>query len=111
MDLVKQESKKKIGMIGDYDVDGSSATSLLCNFFSDIGVSYEFYIPDRIKEGYGPNINAFKSLKKKGCNLVLTLDCGTTANESINLIVKEKNKLNIQGSQTNQKNVLNSLMQ
>ena len=41
-----------------------------------------------IKEGYGPNINAFKSLKK-GCNLVLTLDCGTTANESINLIVKE----------------------
>ncbi len=81
--------KKKIGMIGDYDVDGSSATSLLCNFFSDIGVSYEYYIPDRIKEGYGPNINAFKSLKKKGCNLVLTLDCGTTANESINLIVKE----------------------
>ena len=76
-------------MIGDYDVDGSSATSLLCNFFSDIGVSYEFYIPDRIKEGYGPNINAFKRLKKKACNLVLTLDCGTTANESINLIVKE----------------------
>ncbi len=83
------KEKKKIGILGDYDVDGSSATSLLCNFFNDIGASYEFYIPDRIKEGYGPNINAFKNLKKKGCSLIITLDCGTTANESIDLIVKE----------------------
>ncbi len=83
------KNKNKIGILGDYDVDGSSATSLLCNFFSDIGVDYEFYIPDRIKEGYGPNINALKSLKEKGCKLILTLDCGTTANKTIDKINQE----------------------
>ncbi len=81
-------NKQKIGVLGDYDVDGSSATSLICNFFAEIGVEYEFYIPDRIKEGYGPNIDAFQSLKQKGCFLVLTLDCGTTSFEAIEFITK-----------------------
>ena len=87
------KNKDKIGILGDYDVDGSSATSLLCNFFYDIGVDHEFYIPDRIKEGYGPNINALKSLKEKGCNLVLTLDCGTTAISTIDEINKENTEI------------------
>ena len=82
--------KQKIGVLGDYDVDGSSATSLICNYFSEIGVEYEFYIPDRIKEGYGPNIDAFESLKEKGCVLILTLDCGTTSFEPIEHIGKKK---------------------
>ena len=86
------KTKKKIGIFGDYDVDGSSATSLLCNFFYDIGVSYEFYIPDRVHEGYGPNINALCKLKDKGCDLILTLDCGTTSIEE----VKQINKQNVE---------------
>ena len=74
------KENKKIGILGDYDVDGSSATALLCNYLSEINISYEYYIPDRISEGYGPNVNALKNLKNKGCELILTLDCGTTAN-------------------------------
>ncbi len=83
-------NKQKIGVLGDYDVDGSSATSLICNYFSEIGVEYEFYIPDRIKEGYGPNIEAFETLKEKGCVLILTLDCGTTSFKPIEHISKKK---------------------
>ncbi|MFL2661103.1 MAG: single-stranded-DNA-specific exonuclease RecJ [Alphaproteobacteria bacterium] len=85
------KNKKKIGILGDYDVDGASATALLCNYLSDIDVDFEFYIPDRIREGYGPNVNALINLKNKGCELILTLDCGTSA---VNCI-KEINKENV----------------
>ena len=57
--------KKKIGIFGDYDVDGSVSTAIFCNYLKEIGVDYEFYIPDRVKEGYGPNFIAFDYLKKK----------------------------------------------
>ncbi len=80
------KEKKKIGIIGDYDVDGSSATALLCNYLFEVNASYEYYIPDRLTEGYGPNINALNDLRKKGCEVILTLDCGTTAELSINQI-------------------------
>ena len=83
------KENKKIGILGDYDVDGSSATALLCNYLSEINISYEYYIPDRISEGYGPNVNALKNLKNKGCELILTLDCGTTAETSINMISED----------------------
>ena len=83
------KENKKIGILGDYDVDGSSATALLCNYLSEINISYEYYIPDRISEGYGPNVNALKNLKNKGCELILTLDCGTTAESSINMISED----------------------
>ncbi len=83
------KENKKIGILGDYDVDGSSATALLCNYLSEINISYEYYIPDRISEGYGPNVNALKNLKNKGCELILTLDCGTTAESSINIISED----------------------
>ena len=45
-------NKEKIGIFGDYDVDGASATALLANYFNEIGISNEIYIPDRKKEGY-----------------------------------------------------------
>lgn len=83
------KENRKIGILGDYDVDGSSATALFCNFFDDINVEYEYYIPDRLKEGYGPNIEAFQKLKDQNCNLILTLDCGTTSINSINYIHKK----------------------
>lgn len=87
LELIKEN--KKIGILGDYDVDGSSATALLCNFLNEINIPYEYYIPDRINEGYGPNVNALNNLKKKGCELILTLDCGITAESSINKVSKE----------------------
>ena len=79
--------KKKIGIIGDYDVDGISSTALLCKFFDFLDHPYEIYIPSRTKEGYGPNTNALLELSNKNCELIMTLDCGTTATESINYIV------------------------
>ena len=76
-------NKRKIGILGDYDVDGATSTALLCSYLKKINAPYEYYIPDRVKEGYGPNKGAFQKLMEKGCKLVLTVDCGTTANISI----------------------------
>ena len=78
--------KKKIGIFGDYDVDGSTSTALLSKYFKQIGVDYEFYIPDRQSEGYGPSIGAFEKMFESGCKLIITLDCGTTAFEEIRFI-------------------------
>ncbi len=74
---------EKIGIFGDYDVDGASATALLGNFFSAIQLPYEIYIPDRIKEGYGPSVKAFKKLIDNGVKLIFTVDCGTLSFEAI----------------------------
>ncbi len=77
------KAKEKICVFGDYDVDGATSTALLVNFFRDIGYPVDFYIPDRQKEGYGPSKGAFDALNKKGTNLIITVDCGTTAFEAL----------------------------
>ena len=71
--------KRKIGVFGDFDVDGSTSTALLVRFLRHCGMEAPFYIPDRMKEGYGPNENALRTLKEKGAEIVLMCDCGTTA--------------------------------
>jgi len=71
--------KKRIAVFGDYDVDGATSTALLKRFFRCIGEDVTIYIPDRKKEGYGPNIEAFKSLAQQGHSVLITVDCGTTA--------------------------------
>jgi single-stranded-DNA-specific exonuclease len=86
-------NKKKIGILGDYDVDGATSTTLLCSYLKKVNASYEYYIPDRVKEGYGPNKVAFQKLMEKGCKLVLTVDCGTTANISIEEATKNGMKI------------------
>ncbi len=73
----------KIGIFGDYDVDGASATALLANFFKSINVPYEIYIPDRKKEGYGPTAESFKKLINNGTKLIFTVDCGTLSFDAI----------------------------
>ena len=55
---------KKILIIGDYDVDGSVATALLIKLFKQIKHPFDFYIPDRVKDGYGISEKLFKKLKK-----------------------------------------------
>jgi single-stranded-DNA-specific exonuclease len=70
---------RKIALFADFDVDGATSTAILVRFFRHCGVELPFYIPDRMKEGYGPNINALKTLKASGAELVLMADCGTTA--------------------------------
>ena len=60
------QKKEKIGVFGDYDVDGATSTALLGQYFSELKVPYEIYIPDRKKEGYGPSIESFRELIDKG---------------------------------------------
>ena len=68
-----------VTVYGDYDVDGVCATALILKLFSMLGTAASYYIPERVSEGYGLNAAALKTLKKGGCDLVLTVDCGTTA--------------------------------
>lgn len=69
---------QRIAVIGDYDVDGATSTSVLKLFLRSVGVEPEVHIPDR-EEGYGPSKQAVDDFKSRGAELLLTLDCGTTA--------------------------------
>ena len=73
------KSKEKIAIFGDYDVDGATSSAVLFKSFKQFGVEPLIYIPDRQKEGYGPNNKALKYLKDQGVKLVITVDCGITA--------------------------------
>ncbi len=77
------QNKEKIAIFGDYDVDGATSSALLKCYFHALGIDVEVYIPDRQKEGYGPNQPAFRFLKEKGASLIVTVDCGTTAFEAL----------------------------
>lgn len=68
-----------IGIFGDYDVDGATSSALLNNALAAMGARARVYIPDRIREGYGPNAPALLALKAEGVGVVVTVDCGTTA--------------------------------
>ncbi|MBM3554143.1 MAG: single-stranded-DNA-specific exonuclease RecJ [Alphaproteobacteria bacterium] len=72
-----------IAIFGDYDVDGATSTALLMRFLREAGADPTAYIPDRQKEGYGPNIAALRKLAAGGVNVVVTVDCGTSAFEAI----------------------------
>ena len=74
-----------IGIFGDYDVDGASSTALLARYFLSLNKKVQTYIPDRQKEGYGPSIEGFNSLIKKGAKIIFTVDCGTLAFEPIKI--------------------------
>ena len=69
--------KKKLAVFGDYDVDGATSSSLLKRYFNSIGVPLRLYIPDRITEGYGLNIEALRTLQQEGVSLVFAVDCGS----------------------------------
>ncbi len=68
-----------IAVFGDYDVDGSCSAALLHGFLSALGAPPRLYTPDRMTEGYGPNVAALLKLKEEGASLVITVDCGAGA--------------------------------
>lgn len=72
---------ERIAVYGDYDVDGMTACCLLASFFRSKGVPYEIYIPGRMDEGYGLNKAAIDTLAARGISLIITVDCGITAQE------------------------------
>lgn len=73
------EKGQKVAVFGDYDVDGATSSAVLKRFFAALSQELIVYIPDRIKEGYGPNAKALLSLKDRGVDLVITVDCGTVS--------------------------------
>lgn len=77
------QSKRLIGIFGDYDVDGACSSALLSSFLKACGVESLIHIPDRLTEGYGPNNDAIRMLAEKGIGLLVTVDCGTTSHEPI----------------------------
>jgi single-stranded-DNA-specific exonuclease len=76
---------EKVAVFGDYDVDGATSSALLHRFFRAVGSELRVYIPDRIREGYGPNAPALLRLKQEGIGLVVTVDCGTMAHKALGL--------------------------
>lgn len=77
------KADEKIAVFGDYDVDGGTSCALLHRYFAFLEKNLRIYIPDRIDEGYGPNVEAMQTLKKEGHTLVMMVDCGTTSFEPL----------------------------
>jgi single-stranded-DNA-specific exonuclease len=82
--------KEKIGIFGDYDVDGATSTAILGKYFERLNVPFEIYIPDRKNEGFGPNEKGFSKFIDLGVKLIFTVDCGTLSFVPINF-AKKKN--------------------
>lgn len=80
---------EKIIVYGDYDVDGTTATSILYTFLKDFGVDVDYYIPHRFKEGYGINIEGVEYAVRENAHLIVSVDCGITAVEETR-IAKEQ---------------------
>ncbi|MCJ8143228.1 single-stranded-DNA-specific exonuclease RecJ [Ancylobacter sp. A5.8] len=72
---------EQVAVFGDYDVDGATSTALLVEVLRAGGLDPAFHIPDRIFEGYGPNIPAIEALAANGATLLVTVDCGTASFE------------------------------
>jgi single-stranded-DNA-specific exonuclease len=72
-----------VAIFGDYDVDGATSAALLVRFFGAVGGRTRVYVPDRLREGYGPNTPALLQLRDEGVRLVVTVDCGTNAHEPL----------------------------
>jgi single-stranded-DNA-specific exonuclease len=68
-----------VGVYGDYDVDGACSAALMVGFLRALGCPVHHHVPDRIKEGYGPNAPALMSLVTRGASLIVCVDCGTAA--------------------------------
>ncbi len=81
-----------ICILGDYDVDGSAATSLFIRFFESINHPFFYYIPDREKDGYGATKKLFQKLILKKPKLIIMVDCGSTSNEAIDYLNQNKIK-------------------
>src|SRR6202047_2770095 len=74
---------ESIAIFGDYDVDGATSAAVLARFLRQGGVEPVIHIPDRLFEGYGPNVEAVRALAARGTTLLVTVDCGTTSIEPL----------------------------
>lgn len=77
------KDEEKITIYGDFDADGVTATAVLYLYLKERGALVDYYVPDRIDEGYGVNIKALDTIKEKGTSLIITVDTGITAVDDI----------------------------
>ncbi len=77
--MAAARAKEKICIYGDYDVDGATSSSILVRYFRHVGCDVSFYIPDRLGEGYGPNVPAVEKIAAEGTSLIIFADSGTMA--------------------------------
>jgi len=77
------ERGETIAIFGDYDVDGATSAALLGRYLRRTGIEPLIHIPDRLFEGYGPNVEAVRALAARGATLLVTVDCGTTGAEAL----------------------------
>ena len=80
-DAVKR--RECVAIFGDYDVDGATSAALLGRYLRQCGIEPIIHIPDRLFEGYGPNIEAVRGLAERGATLIVCVDCGTTSSEPL----------------------------
>lgn len=76
-------AREQIAVFGDYDVDGATAAALLLRFLRTLGLRPRLYVPDRLREGYGPNAPALRGLAAAAVSLVITVDCGIAAHDAL----------------------------
>jgi single-stranded-DNA-specific exonuclease len=76
-------SGEHVAVFGDYDVDGACSGALMARFLRDLGCEVTPYVPDRLKEGYGPNAAAITALCERGASLIVCVDCGIAAAEAL----------------------------
>ena len=76
---------ERITIYGDYDVDGATSSALLIRLLRELGVEADYYIPDRLLEGYGPSGEALVKLGQAGSSLIVTVDCGAMAHEALGM--------------------------
>lgn len=76
-----RDNKEKVTIYGDYDVDGITSIAILYKYLTEMGIDTDYYVPDRMQEGYGVNKDALDKIHSNGSSLVITVDTGITAVE------------------------------
>jgi len=80
-----------VAVFGDYDVDGACGAALIISFLRGLGCQVYHHVPDRILEGYGPNLPALTGLVARGASLIICVDCGTAAGIVLAEVVAQAN--------------------
>ena len=83
------DNGEKITIYGDYDADGITSTTIMVETLSILGADVHYFIPDRFKDGYGPNLDRYKELVENGTNLIITVDNGVTGVEEVEYAKKQ----------------------
>ena len=81
--LLAKERNENVVIYGDYDVDGITSITVIYSFLKELGMNVSYYLPDRLEEGYGLNNDAIQKLKDNGADLIVTVDCGISANDVV----------------------------